>query len=279
MSLKPLSRQRFARHGSIGFTLVELTVVLFIISLLIAGMMGPVAVQMEARDRRSTQVAMEEAVEALYGFALTNGRLPCPDANGDGFSDSDAGVFNPTNSATAVCATNNGLLPWAELGAGRGDAWGNRFTYRVRHPDFTWPAQDTTCNGHTAHEFDLCTVGNIEVRTRGDLVSGGLVQGKKEFPAATAEHVVAVIVSHGRNGYGAMSVDGVSRPSVPAEQADEAENDDNNLTFFSRNYTSEQDGCADDENEATPLCAFDDIVMTVSRTILNSRMVAAGRLP
>lgn len=262
-----------------GFTLIELTIVIFIIGMLIAGLIGPVEVQLEARDRHNTRKLMDQAIEALYGYALTHRRLPCPDNTGDGMSDPP---FVPTNAATAICdvAGDNGFLPWAELGVEPADAWGNRFTYRVRHPEFTWPAVDTECNGLVANEFDLCAIGNIRVTTRGDNAgSSAMTEGKFAYPAATEANVVAILVSHGRNGNGAVTAGGVARDPAPAAQADENENADDDADFVSRNYTRDQSGCSDDENEGAPLCEFDDIVVTVSRSILNGRMVAAGQLP
>lgn len=71
-------------YSSGGFTLVEMAVVLFILGLLIAGLLGPLETQLEARDRRQTLDTMEEIIDALYGYAITNRRLPCPNSDGDG---------------------------------------------------------------------------------------------------------------------------------------------------------------------------------------------------
>ena len=267
-----------SRLRACGFTLVELAIVVFILGMLIAGLVGPVDVQLEARDRNRTRNVMEDAMEALYGFALTNRRLPCPDSDGDGLSNP---TYDSTQANAACDPVDEGFLPWAELGVAQGDAWGNRFTYRVTSTDFTWPAQDAACNGNTANELDLCTTGNIQVDSRGDNpATGGATEGKFLLtPSIVINNVVAIVISHGRNGFGATSVDGVARPAVPAAQADEAENTDNDTTYFSRKYSRDQTACADNTTEATPLCAFDDMVMLVSRTILNSRLVAAGQLP
>jgi len=95
------------RHYLSGFTLIEIAVVLFIFGLLIAGLLGPLETQLEARDRAATIETMDEIVESLYGYAITNGRLPCPNVSGDGMEQidsdlsglDDAGEFNGASEA------------------------------------------------------------------------------------------------------------------------------------------------------------------------------------
>ena len=73
-------RPRLAGSVSLGgFTLVEMAVVLLILGLLVAGAIGPLETQLEARDRAAALTLLERARDALYGYAVTHGRLPCPD--------------------------------------------------------------------------------------------------------------------------------------------------------------------------------------------------------
>ena len=58
--------------------------------------------------------------EALIGYTLVNGRLPCPDTDGDGVMD-----------IATTCTSSEGTYPWVDLGIGKHDAWGQSFTYRV----------------------------------------------------------------------------------------------------------------------------------------------------
>lgn len=260
-----------------GFTLVEMAVVLFIIGLLIAGVLGPLETQLEVRDRRQTIDLLAQLTDALYGYALTNGRLPCPDTNGDGAPDP---IFVPGDPGTAICDAAEAFLPWAELGVAPGDAWNNRFRYRVSAPKYTRPEADGLCNGNdgddSTRHFDLCTTGAIQVLSRGDNpATNGSQEGKFSFTSAS--NIPAIIVSHGRNGLGATTVGGQPR-ALPAT-GDEQENTDGDTVYYTRGYSDAADACADDANEATPLCEFDDIVTWLSPTVLNERMVTAGRLP
>lgn len=253
-----------------AFTLIELAVVLFIIGLLTIGLLGPVATQVESQERQQTIDNMEDIMEALYGFALLNGRLPCPDTTGDGLS-------NPTTSGTCTVATGDGWLPWQSLGLNiQGDVWGNRFKYHVTTPGFT--TVDTgTCAADG--ELDLCQAGTITILTRGDDIStGGAIESKFQYNAVTA--VPAVIVSHGKNGLGATTINGVTLTAATAG-TDEVQNDDADTdnTFYSRSFSQGGTGCTDDTNEANILCEFDDIVMWLSPTVLANRLVKAEVLP
>src|SRR6476620_2087393 len=117
-----------------GFSLVELTVVLVIVSLLIGGAIYTVSAQMESRTRESTQRTLEEARELLITFAMVNARLPCPATCNDPpkcSSGSSSGDENPSGGGACV-APYGGYLPAKAIGFrgvdGNGfarDAWGN----------------------------------------------------------------------------------------------------------------------------------------------------------
>ena len=277
-----MNRVRNGPHTVAGFTLIEIAIVLFIFGLLVAGLLGPLETQLEARDRKRTIDALNEVTEALYGYAIANGRLPCPDSDGDGLSDMETEPFDPGDATSANCdggsdfVDGEGFLPWVELGVPDGDAWGNRFRYRVRAPQFTWPDSNGVCDGDSAAEFDLCTSGDVVVRTRADDPTTANIEGK--FSAVLANNLPAIVISHGRNGFGATATSGIQRPA-PSTGTDEAENTNGDMTFYSRIYTGEGATCADGANEAIPRCAFDDIVKWISPTVLINRMVTAGRLP
>jgi len=254
-----------------AFTLIELSVVLFIISLLMVGLLGPVGTQIESQERQQTIDTMDDIMEALYGFAVVNGRLPCPDAfaSGDGVSD-------PVGSGPCTDPSGDGWLPWQTLGLNiQGDVWGNRFKYHVTTPGFT--TVDTgTCAADG--ELDLCQSGTLNILTRGDDPDIIGVETKAGYTLVSS--IPAVVISHGRNALGATTVNGVTLTATTAG-TDEAENDDANTNgdFYSRTFSEGATGCTDDTNEANVLCEFDDIVMWISPNILMNRMVKAEVLP
>lgn len=185
-----------------GFSLIEIAIVLVIMGLLLGGMFAPLSTQYENSRRSETTTSIDEALMSLYGYALTNGRLPCPDSSGDG----------QENRSGNTCTAAGGNLPWATLGVDRNDAWGNIFGYRVTTA-FADSIDGTGCGTATAGiSFELCSTGDISVR---DSAAGNPV----------AANVPAVVYSSAKNQAWSTS-------------ADEVENTDNDNVFVSRLYSS-----------------------------------------
>lgn len=188
-----------------GFTLTELAVVLVIVALLIGGMMVPLSAQMDMRSNAETLGTLNDARDALVGFAASHGAagkpyLPCPDTDGDGRE-------NRTGSA---CTNQEGDLPWADLGIGRQDAWNQPLRYRV-----------TLAFADSATGFQLTTAGNLEICT------------SAACTAKIASAIPAVILSKGRNG-----------ATAPAD-ADELENLDGDNSFVQRTQATSAGGYDD----------------------------------
>jgi len=230
--------------------------------------------------------------------------------------------WNPPNNR---CYTVFGVVPWTTLGVAETDAWGRRLSYRVA-PAFadaislnTWqsrqnavpgtfpsqvapftqsPAdQNPTCPSSSPpavspyvlspapalSSFALCSLGDIAVWTRGAATTTAVPLGAA---------LPAVIISHGKNGFGAWQTNGTRLNPIPAGN-DEAANINGNTTatpsggyaswaFYSRTHAPAATGCADPAPgfaNAAPPCEFDDIVVMISSSALIARMVAAGRLP
>ncbi|HXU94758.1 MAG TPA: prepilin-type N-terminal cleavage/methylation domain-containing protein [Gallionella sp.] len=244
---------RLPPHRQHGFTLVEIAMVLMILGLLLGGMLVPLGAQMEQQKVSETEKQLADAREALIGYAMANGRLPCPADPSIPTGQANAGI-----ARTPPCTGNNsaGVLPWATLGIGETDAWGNRFTYRVSS-DFADAIGSATYGGCTPTplppqaSFALCSSGNLDVLSA---AAGG---------TTVATKVPAVIISHGKNGAGSYTQQGTQQPV--SGNADERENSDGSAN---NNYVS---------HTATP--DYDDLVTWISNNILLNRMVEAGKLP
>jgi len=234
-----------------GFTLIEIAIVLFIVALLLGGLLPTLSGQVEQRRVTETHKLMAEIKEALTGFAIVNGRLPCP-ANGANTtgdeSTTGAGV-------TLVCSLTKGVLPWSTLGVSETDAWNHRFTYRVSHGATSNFADGTDGTGAACAitvgiSFQLCSTANLNVVSAA--VSGSSV----------ASNVPAIVVSHGLNGLGAYPAGGGTQ--IGTATGDELENSNDNNTFVSHDFAQN---------------SFDDIVVWISPNILFNRMVSASKLP
>lgn len=259
-----------------GFTLVEMAMVLAIVTLLLAGLVPTISGQIEQRKISETKAQLLEIQQALIGFALINGRLPCPAQSSLATGTTDAGI-EATIANTCACATAGGgiakassaggvacdpatstsvtgVLPWATLGITETDAWNRRFTYRVttRFADQI-AAETTDCSPAittpAASSFALCSPGVPDV-----LVAAGST-------TTIAANVPAVFVSHGKNGAGGFDSSGTQMTA--SGDSDEAENSDNDGSFVSHEFTT----------------GYDDLTGWLSPSILFSKMVNAGKLP
>jgi len=231
------------RRKQQAFTLVEMAIVLVIVGLMLGGLLAPLGAQLEQRRVSDTQKSLDEAREALVGFALRNGYLPCPAISAS--NGLEARVGNR-------CAgeRRSGFLPWATLGLGKLDGWNRLFRYSV-----------TPAFADSAVLFNLSTPRDISIASRDS--SGNLV------PATLSNDVPAVILSHGKNGYGATSDQGTLIANASGVNPDEQLNASSSTNFIAR-YAS--------ENAAAPGGEFDDIVTWVSPNILFNRLVAAQKI-
>ena len=238
-----------------GFTLVEIAIAIFIITILLGSILVPLTTQVEQRQVSETQKMLEDIKEALIGHAVAKGYLPCPDRTSGGVggaNDTANDGVEDFNTGTGVCfsTTATGNVPWVTLGLGASDVWGNRFRYRV-HSSF---AQRSP-----AALFSLTTLTNLTVTA----TSGGAL-----LTAASPDGAVAVIISHGKNGYGAMNAQ--TNAAMPAPtSADELDNSAGGTSYTSRAITAVGSTAGE----------FDDLVAWLGKYTLYNRMVAAGKLP
>ena len=104
-------------------------VVVVILTLLLSGLALPLASQLQMRRGEETRRALDEARDALLGFAAAHGRLPCPASESSAGEESFAAGGDASNGN---CSNfYDGFLPGATLGLSpldmQGfvrDAWG-----------------------------------------------------------------------------------------------------------------------------------------------------------
>ncbi len=238
-----------------GFTLIEMTVVLIIIGIMLGGLLVPLTAQMDQKNYGETRNQLQDAKESLYGYAMSHSAadgkpyLPCPDTNNDGVEEA---------RVTGTCPSQEGRMPWATLGLPRSDSWGNLLRYRV-HPGFS--------NSTTG--FTLSSIANFRICK------------DSACTAIISNAIPAVLLSHGKNGFGAYGAESGAIIGAPAGlSSDELANMDGRNNPRAGNSTIDTVDTTNVDFVSTfPSGNFDDMVVWVSPNVLFNRMVGAGKLP
>lgn len=114
------SNKNLVSQAQTGFTLIEMAVVLVILGLVIGTLFAPLAAQRDIRDITGTQNSLNLIKEAINGFAILNGRLPCPTNQPD--------PINVNYGLEDCTIKTEGYLPWKTLGVPETDEWGHHRT-------------------------------------------------------------------------------------------------------------------------------------------------------
>ena len=263
-----------------GFSLVELAVVLAVVGLLLGSLMYTLQAQTEQRAREETQRRLEQAREALLGYAVANGRLPCP------ASATSAGVESDNPAGSSICTNPyDGFLPSVTLGFGPAvdaggfavDAWNNRIRYAVAAgnplgclgsstaPHFTsrvnLKQNGMSCLPNT-NDLLMCKSSTTSpAPAPGSCGSAGNIITNNSPTGA----LVAVLLSPGKN----FALAPTAVAALAAGRQDEAANLDGNSVFIS--HLPQPEGASGGE--------FDDMVLWVPVGLFYGRLVAAGVLP
>ncbi len=239
-----------------GFTLIEMAIVLFIVALLLGGLLPTISSQVEQRRVNETRKQLDEIQQALIGYAIANGRLPCP-------AKSAADGTENRIIATGTCTTRWGLLPWTELGVSKTDSWNRIFIYSASTP-FT----------NSTAPFNFNSARDITIKTR-DPNTGSIINLSK------ADDIPAIVLSAGPNGIFATTDIGLVIATTSTAGHNNVDDQSGNIignvggASFGRAYMSRDSAAPVDNTDA----AFDDLVVWISPNILFNRMVAAGKLP
>ena len=265
-------------NTSNGFSLIEMVVVLLIISLLMGGLLSPLSSSLTHQKIKLTQQRLEEIKEALLGFAIINERLPCPapDKNIVKFDIPDQ--IGVALKKDHLDCHKEGYLPWADLGVGRYDAWGNPFRYRVEK-EYT--------SSIAANVYNKLRVRTIRYNDPDDPDSDDKKTwlSSKAIGTDTDTRVTAIIFSCGQNA--------IPDPTPPLPIPINYKSNDNKY-----HYSNDADGVRNSkatcENGDTSTLwkqsdvyiqegylenSFDDVVTWLSKNTLMNRLVIAGKWP
>tara|TARA_R110002167_G_scaffold30424_6_gene100597 strand:+ start:30487 stop:31260 length:774 start_codon:yes stop_codon:yes gene_type:complete len=239
-----------------GFSLIEMAVVMVIVGLMLSGLFVALGDSASTRNRISTTADLEGIKEALYGFAQSTGRLPCPAIV------ASAGVEAPNGGG--VCTRAHGFVPAVTLGLQGAvdanglllDSWGNPYRYSVSVLQSGGNRSFTT----TAGLKSQFAVGALTATTELICISGAVACGAPIY----ANTVPALVYSMGKDWAIYTSTLQLENASTPQVSGFNMATDNN---FVNGTYNEEGTN------------AFDDILVWLSPNVLYSRLITAGKLP
>jgi type II secretory pathway pseudopilin PulG len=245
-----------------GFTILELTISLFVVALLLGSILIPLQTQVQERKTDESKRLLEQAQESLLGYTAANGYFPCP---ADGASNGQEA--SGTNHTTGYCPVWQGFLPAAVLGFKPADAqgyavdaWGltsNRIRYAVSNQTAAGITNPLTrTNGLRSIPISsFAAMPMFFICQSGSGVNPGVDCGSA---VTLASNAAVVVWSVGANGArGGNSIHEAQNPNPNGGSTDRI--------FVSRAHST------------AALSEFDDILVWISATALLSRLILVGQ--
>lgn len=269
------------RDKQLGFTLIELAVVLVIVGLLAGSFIGSLASRIETTRRDNAIKKLEEIKLAIFGYVATNARLPCPAIAALG-----GGQEQPVGGG--ACATLHGFVPGRTLGLNGTynrdslliDSWGNPFRYSVTGSNAN---AFTTApgGGGSVQEVAAAAVNGLAALSPNIVICDGNSASATTCAGANTltDTAVFTILSLGEDGSAFVNTvapnsdqgENASELAVVANAAGEnlAYTVGNNRVFVSKSYSE----------IGSTAGQFDDLIVWASQYALYSFMMEAGKLP
>lgn len=217
--------------NSKGFTLLEVTIALTVISVILFGAVGITSKLDEFDKYQENKRYLEKVEDAFYTFIQVNRYLPCPDTDFDGRQNRQGGP-------DFECTSEEGAVPYLELGVPSLDAFKEPLYYAVNNRADTGDITDSDLSASYFRNetapvagYDLNTppfganrgVGNYTVcaETAGVCNAGTANQDVLEFAA------IAVVISFGENSSNTWALRAAGNEALLSNQEEENADDDN----------------------------------------------------
>jgi len=255
-----------------GFSLIEMAIVLVIIGALIGAAIYPLTAQRDSSKIKEANNQLKIIEEAILGFAITNGRLPCPASNANsGFEDATLTANNGRD-----CNQPRGFIPAADLGLSSKvscdgyllDPWNNPYRYSV----IAVQSQTAAEGMDYFHNTQMRTIGINQLSINATNF-GMSVCGEAPCGAGTVlvNNAVAVYYSLGKHWTTSRGAD--ERQNARTNYSKAAGCPAGNYRISSNNRYVNHESIESGNNQ------FDDIVRWLSPNIIFSKMLAAQQLP
>lgn len=252
-----------SKKSQLGFSLIEMAMVLMILGLLLGGALSAVSVSTDNIRITNAKAQLQEIEEALYGYAQANGRLPCPaDESGTGRADPET---------DAACNTDHGFVPVTTLGL-RGsvngdnlllDPWQNPYRYSVSQDASNYFTTTAGMSALFANAATILGAGTNMLRVCDINTCAGVIAADAvpvivySMGSNWAELTASSSADERKNAFGA-TVTGANSALVynmPTAA---------NLDFVDAGFSEEN---------------YDDELIWLSPYVLFSRLIQAGQLP
>ena len=239
--------------------MLELAIALMIVALLLGGMLNPLGAALETKQRARADLQLQRIREALTGFAMVNGYLPCPTTTTDPASNSYGLEDTACDSEPAA----EGYLPWRTLGVPETDPWG-----------LPRSAASDPFNGYWRYRVDRNFSNSVALFTMRTAQADNLtvVDARGMLLTAPTETPVAIVYSTGANLV--QDEENARFEGAPCGNPD---------GYNAGKGTSCPDGeplyQGGDVSGTGRAATYDDMLVWLSRPRLFNRMVTAGRLP
>jgi prepilin-type N-terminal cleavage/methylation domain-containing protein len=214
----------------LGYTLLEMAIALAIIGFATGALYTTLTASYAVQTVSNTNNALDKIQSALDTYVAKNGYVPCPASRTAAVSSATYGVATDC-TATAPTGTIDvgsgaaqiriGVVPTRTLDLNDSDmldGWDNRITYVV----IKQLAQNSTSfTSYTNTAADSIIINDS---------SGNRINA----PLADDNHVVYLLISHGRSGHGAYNSNGAN--FIACGSFVDSENCNSNNTFVDTNY-------------------------------------------
>lgn len=258
------------RQFQYGFTLIEMAIVLLIIGALLSYTFMPLRAQLETANIKEARGKLAQIEEAIYGFAIANGRLPCPTLPGQG------GLSLPQDPPDA-CNSAIGFVPAGSLGL-KGetncdgllvDPWGRPYRYSVTDDDANGDGNDDFVVRNQLQDTNV-GIANATPDLRVCRNLGAACNSATAAADVIADDVVAVIFSMGTKSRAnsATENENAGEGGTLASTCGLSAYPIGNDRFY---YAAKRREIAGQE--------FDDQLIWISPHILYGKLLQAGQIP
>ncbi|MFT7087037.1 MAG: prepilin-type N-terminal cleavage/methylation domain-containing protein [Rickettsiales bacterium] len=225
-----------------AFSLVELSIVILIVSILLAGALGVSKTSINNSKTKITKERMAIVYDAIATFVAQNKRLPCP---GTLTSVKGSVIYGKElegdkhNAPQSACVGSYisldhcnipfayGMIPTQTLGLDpemAEDGFGTKFSYAVdsRYTIKNTGESDnsTICGGSVSIGFELSKSAVSEDSLNEDLFSFA-AQDASGASLSPKSNSIFILMSHGANKFGGFNASGSSQNNIPDNATDE----------------------------------------------------------